>query len=121
LPQKVPAQLDFVRCNGRWQAIECRIFFKRAGNFMIAFRLERRARRARSMEKCFDIIPHATGWIYVLDGKRSASYPSYGLALKAAKSHAERELETLRRPIFRRQEVSGEMIKVMPQPPMHSL
>lgn len=64
------------------------------------------------MEKCFDIIPHATGWIYVLDGQPSASYPSYGLALRAAKAHSERELETVRRPIFRRQEVNGEMIKV---------
>lgn len=68
------------------------------------------------MEKCIDIIPHSTGWIYALDGQLSASYPSYDLALKAARAHAAREVETLRRPVFRRQEVSGEMTKVVPLP-----
>ncbi|MBP2549897.1 hypothetical protein J2858_002830 [Neorhizobium galegae] len=69
------------------------------------------------MEKCVDIIPHATGWIYMLNGKPSASYPSYSLALSAAKRHAQDELETLRRPVFRRQEVNGDMTRVMPQQP----
>ncbi|MCO5731736.1 hypothetical protein [Rhizobium sp. SSA_523] len=64
------------------------------------------------MEKRFDIIPHETGWIYIFDGQPSPSYPCYDLALKAASDHAHRHLETTRRPIFRRMEVSGEMIKV---------
>jgi hypothetical protein len=71
------------------------------------------------MEKCIDIIPHSTGWIYVLDGQPSASYPSYDLALKAARADVARQVETLRRPVFRRQEVSGEMTKVAPPPDQH--
>ena len=67
------------------------------------------------MEKCFDIIPHSSGWIYVLDGKASASYPSYSLALKAARLHALRETDTLRRIVFRRQELNGQMIAVKPE------
>lgn len=64
------------------------------------------------MEKCFDIIPHSTGWVYVLDGRVSASYPSYALALKAARHHASRETDTLKRIVFRRQELNGEMTRV---------
>lgn len=68
------------------------------------------------MEKCFDIIPHSTGWIYVLDGQASASYPSYSLALKAARAHAARETDTLRRIVFRRLELNGQLIAVKPGP-----
>lgn len=70
------------------------------------------------MEKRFDIIPHETGWIYVIDGQPSASFPCYDLALKAASEQADRELETIRRPVFRRLEVNGEMIRV-PRPTHH--
>ncbi|MFD1746787.1 hypothetical protein ACFSE1_15030 [Rhizobium helianthi] len=66
------------------------------------------------MEKCFDIIPHSTGWVYVRDGRVSASYPSYALALKAARLHAEQEVDTLKRIVFRRQEVNGQMTRVVP-------
>ena len=68
------------------------------------------------MDKCFDIIPHDTGWIYVLEGAPSASYPSYDLCWKAASAHAEREIETLRRPVFRRMEVNGKLTPVAPHP-----
>ncbi|MBT9369111.1 hypothetical protein [Rhizobium sp. CSW-27] len=66
------------------------------------------------MEKYFDIVPHSTGWIYVLDGQPSASFPSYELALQAARAHAARDIQTLRRTVFRRQEVSGEWSRVIP-------
>ncbi|SIQ12310.1 hypothetical protein SAMN05880590_102133 [Rhizobium sp. RU35A] len=65
------------------------------------------------MEKCLDIVPHATGWIYVFDGQPSASFPSYALALKAARAHAARDVQTLRRTVFRRQEVSGEFSSIV--------
>lgn len=61
------------------------------------------------MEKCFDIIPHSSGWVFVREGQVSASYPSYDLALKAARHHAERDNDRLRRVVFRRLEASGEM------------
>lgn len=68
------------------------------------------------MEKCFDIIPHSNGWIYLLEGQASASYPSYSLALKAARAHAARETDTLRRIVFRRLELNGQMSAVKPGP-----
>lgn len=64
------------------------------------------------MENYFDILPHATGWIYVMGGKPSASYPCYDLALKAARAHAERERHKLRKPVFRRLELDGKLAPV---------
>ncbi len=61
------------------------------------------------MENYFDIVPHARGWIYVMGGMPSASFPSYALALRAAHAHAERDKHRLRKPVFRRQELNGVM------------
>lgn len=64
------------------------------------------------MENYFDIIPHATGWIYVLGGRPSASFPSYALALKGARAHAEKERHRLRKPVFRKLELNGKFAAV---------
>ncbi|MGE7367491.1 hypothetical protein ACQKKX_00260 [Neorhizobium sp. NPDC001467] len=66
------------------------------------------------MQNYFDILPHATGWIYVIDGQPSASFPSYALALKAAHIHAERDRHRLHRPVFRRQGLDGAMAPCEP-------
>ena len=40
------------------------------------------------MQNFCDIMPHATGWVYVVDGIQSdSSYHTYELALQAARNH----------------------------------
>jgi hypothetical protein len=61
------------------------------------------------MEKYCDIVADATGWVYIIDGVRSACcYPSSHLAMQAARAHMLRT----KRPhkAFRRQAPSGEML-----------
>ncbi|MDR6817269.1 esterase/lipase superfamily enzyme [Neorhizobium sp. 2083] len=66
------------------------------------------------MGKYCDIVPHATGWVYVIDGLQSASYyHTYELAMEAAKAHVARE-RSGRVEIFRRQALNGEMLPVPP-------
>lgn len=69
------------------------------------------------MQKYCDIVPDATGWIYVIDGLRSPSfYHTYDLALQAART----ELARRGRPVhdvFRRQAMDGEMHPVMTRQP----
>jgi hypothetical protein len=38
-----------------------------------------------------DIVCEAEGWTYLVDGVRTASYPSWFMALNAARSSAERD------------------------------
>jgi len=61
------------------------------------------------VEKFCDIIPHATGWIFIIDGVQSAPYPSYDLAVRAANAHADR---ALKRTVFRQQKLNGEMARI---------
>jgi hypothetical protein len=61
------------------------------------------------VEKFCDIIPHSTGWIYIIDGIQSAPYPTYDLAVRAANAHADRELK---RTVFRQQKLNGEMSRI---------
>lgn len=64
------------------------------------------------MEKYCDIVPHATGWLYVIDGVQSASYyHTYDLAMDAAKAHIARK-GAVGDKIFRRQALNGEMLPV---------
>ena len=65
------------------------------------------------MEHYCDIIPHATGWVFVVDGVQSASYyHTYDLAMDAAKAHIARTAGTKDK-IFRRQALNGEMLPVV--------
>ena len=69
-------------------------------------------RRHIEMEKYCDIIPHATGWVYVIDGVQSASYyHTYDLAMDAAKAQLARSGST-RDKVFRRQALNGERLPV---------
>ncbi|MDQ0136457.1 hypothetical protein J2T08_004393 [Neorhizobium galegae] len=68
------------------------------------------------MGKYCDIVPHATGWVYVIDGVQSASYyHTYELAMEAAKAHVARD-RSGRVETFRRQALNGEMLPIPPMP-----
>jgi hypothetical protein len=64
------------------------------------------------MHNYCDIMPHATGWVYVIDGVQSASfYHSYELALDAARTHlATRGGHDGR--VFRCQALNGNMLPI---------
>ncbi|TDK39585.1 hypothetical protein E2F50_05595 [Rhizobium deserti] len=62
------------------------------------------------MENYCDIMPDATGWVYVLDGVQSpCAYYSYELALEAAQAQLARKG---RGRLFRYQALNGEMLPV---------
>jgi hypothetical protein len=69
------------------------------------------------MQNYCDIMPHATGWVYVIDGIQSAScYHTYELALEAARTQlATRGGHHSR--IFRYQGLNGIMLPIQ-QPQM---
>lgn len=64
------------------------------------------------MHNYCDIMPHATGWVFVIDGVQSASfYHSYELALDAARTHlATRGGRDSR--VFRCQALNGNMLPI---------
>ena len=64
------------------------------------------------MEKYCDIVPHATGWVYVIDGVQSASYyHTYELAVDAARANVARKGNAGEK-IFRIQALNGEMMPI---------
>lgn len=61
------------------------------------------------MQKYCDIMPDATGWVYVIDGVQSASYHhTFELAVEAAKSNIHHVGRSENR-IFRLQDCSGRL------------
>lgn len=66
------------------------------------------------MHNYCDIMPHATGWVYVIDGIQSASsYHSYELALDAARTRLATRGGYQTR-IFRSQGLNGSMLPIQP-------
>jgi hypothetical protein len=64
------------------------------------------------MENYCDIVPHATGWVYVIDGVQSACYyHTYDLAMDAAKAKLARE-GLVEGKVFRRQALNGDMLPI---------
>jgi hypothetical protein len=59
-----------------------------------------------------DIIPQSNGWVFVSDGVQSAAYPSYRLAVEAAKFHIEHQTGTRRTFVFRQQDLKGGMLEI---------
>ena len=59
-----------------------------------------------------DIVPQANGWVFVSDGVQSAAYPSYRLAVEAAKNHTDRQTGKRRTFIFRQQDLKGGMLEI---------
>ncbi|WJH40980.1 DUF2188 domain-containing protein [Aliirhizobium terrae] len=64
------------------------------------------------MQNYCDIMPHVTGWVYVIDGVQSASsYHTYELALEAARAQL-RNHGGYETKIFRRQGLNGNMTPI---------
>ncbi|MDQ0455585.1 hypothetical protein [Rhizobium paknamense] len=57
-----------------------------------------------------DILPEPTGWIFIVNGTPSPTYPNDRLAMEAARSHARHQ--RLGRVILRKQDLLGRMMKV---------
>lgn len=65
------------------------------------------------MQKYCDIVPDATGWIYLIDGVRSPSYyHTYDLAVQAAWAELARRGRPVEE-IFRRQSANGAMHQIV--------
>lgn len=64
------------------------------------------------MEREFlDIVPHSNGWCFVGRGLRSPAYPSYHLALAAAKKlRTERKSDTP--PVLRHLDLKGRLLPI---------
>lgn len=58
-----------------------------------------------------DIVPHSAGWIYILDGVQSPAYPSYAMAVSAARTAATTRQRRITRDkiVLRLQTLRGEM------------
>lgn len=62
------------------------------------------------MDKYCDIVPHAGGWTYVLNGvEADCSFHTYELAVEAAKAEV---AQGMRKKVFRFQGLNGEMLPV---------
>ncbi|WP_205908137.1 hypothetical protein [Rhizobium wuzhouense] len=59
-----------------------------------------------------DIIPQAAGWAFVFEGRQSAVYPSYRLAVEAARLCSEKLAGTRSKFVLRQQDLRGRMHEV---------
>lgn len=59
-----------------------------------------------------DILPHSTGWIFLAAGSNSPAYPSYGLALEAARRYRDAVEDAKTRIVIREQDLRGRMRQV---------
>lgn len=62
--------------------------------------------------KFHDIVCDADGWLHVVDGVRSATFPSWVMALNAARKAAERDVRKGLIASVRYQSVDGTMLPV---------
>jgi hypothetical protein len=63
-------------------------------------------------ESYCDIIPQAGGWAYVFEGQHSAVYPSYRLAVEAARHCSEQLVGNRHKFVLRQQDLRGRMHEV---------
>lgn len=59
-----------------------------------------------------DILPHARGWVFISGGVRSPSYPSYHLAVEAARRHLDDVGGGNASTVLRQQDLKGRMLKI---------
>ncbi len=59
-----------------------------------------------------DIIPQAGGWAYIFEGRHSAVYPTYRLAVEAARHCSEQVVGNPRKFVLRQQDLRGRMHEV---------
>lgn len=59
-----------------------------------------------------DIIPQANGWCFLSEEGQSAVYPSYRLAVEAARSYSERPVAERKVTVLRQQDLKGRMLEI---------
>ena len=59
-----------------------------------------------------DIVPDPSGWVVLTDGTQSPAYPSYGLAVEAARRQSERLANARKSFVLRHQDLKGRMQKI---------
>lgn len=59
-----------------------------------------------------DIIPQANGWCFFSEYGQSPVYPSYRLALEAARGYSASEVARLHRTVLRQQDLKGRMREI---------
>ncbi|MFN3833548.1 MAG: hypothetical protein ACK4SQ_15085 [Allorhizobium sp.] len=59
-----------------------------------------------------DIIPQANGWCFLSEEGQSAVYPSYRLAVEAARSYSERAVTERKVTVLRQQDLKGRMREI---------
>jgi hypothetical protein len=59
-----------------------------------------------------DIIPQANGWCFLSEEGQSAVYPSYRLAVEAARSYSEIQIAKRKVTVLRQQDLRGRMLEI---------
>lgn len=59
-----------------------------------------------------DIIPQAAGWAFVFEGRQSAVYPTYRMAVEAARHCSEKLASKSGKLVLRQQDLRGRMHEV---------
>lgn len=59
-----------------------------------------------------DIIPQAGGWCFLSEEGQSPIYPSHRLAVEAARSYSESQVDKRKIPVLRQQDLKGRMLEV---------
>lgn len=63
-------------------------------------------------ENYCDIVPDPAGWVVLSGGEQSAAYPSYGLAVEAARRQSERMKNARKAFVLRHQDLKGRMREI---------
>lgn len=65
-----------------------------------------------------DIIPQANGWCFLSEEGQSPVYPSYRLAVEAARTYSDRQSTKHKVTVLRQQDLRGRMLEIagMTQP-----
>ncbi|QLF69326.1 hypothetical protein FE840_007115 [Peteryoungia desertarenae] len=63
-----------------------------------------------------DIVPDASGWVVLTDGTQSPAYPSYGLAVEAARRQSDRLADARKSFVLRHQDLKGHMREISEKP-----
>lgn len=59
-----------------------------------------------------DIIPLSNGWCFLSEDGQSAAYPSYRLAVEAARRYSESRSAPRKMTVIRQQDLRGEMLEL---------
>ena len=59
-----------------------------------------------------DIIPQASGWCFLSEEGQSPVYPSYRLAVEAARGYSESQTAKRKTTVLRQQDLKGRMLEI---------